>query len=109
VNVVAPAGGLAGAALFVDVSSRRGQSPVRTAAGTLLQLVADFGAFTIILVIGLIYLFIQHDLKIYEIIGAFVLLAIIIGSCCLLTLGLWRVNLLGRLLGWIQKASAIKM
>ena len=59
----------------MDDAARRGQSSARTTAGTLLVLIADLGAFTLILMIGLIFLFSQHDLKFYEIIGAIVLIA----------------------------------
>jgi phosphatidylglycerol lysyltransferase len=102
VNVVAPAGGTTGVALFVDDARRRGESPARATAGTLLQLIADFSAFTLLLVTGLVYLFIQHDLKVYEIIAALILFAIIAALSTVLLLGLWRPPLLRRLLGWIQ-------
>ena len=105
VNVVAPVGGAAGAALFIDDASRRGQSATRAATGILLQLISDFCAFALILVVGLVYLFIQHDLQAYEVIGAFVLLVIILSLSSVLVLGLWHVDLLHRLLGWLQSAS----
>jgi uncharacterized membrane protein YbhN (UPF0104 family) len=70
INVVVPAGGAGGAALFTEDLARRGKPAARAASGVLLQLIADFSAFTLLLIPGLIYLFIQHDLKIYEIVGA---------------------------------------
>ena len=105
VNVVAPAGGATGAALFVDEAARRGQSPTRAATGTLLQLVCDFGAFTLILITGLIYLSIQQDLQLYEALGALTLLAITLALSSVLGLGFWRPHLLERLLNWIQRTS----
>jgi len=42
INVVAPTWGMAGAALYVDDASHRGESPARAAAGTLLAQTADF-------------------------------------------------------------------
>lgn len=104
VNVVAPAGGAGGAALFVDDAARRGHSPARAASATLLQLMADFGAFTFILVVGLGYLFLQHDLKVYELIAALLLLLIVLGLAGVLGLGLWRADLLQRLLVGLQRA-----
>jgi phosphatidylglycerol lysyltransferase len=103
VNVVTPTGGTGGAALFVDDARRRGELPARAAAGTLLQLVSDFGSFTLILLIGLIYLFIQHDLQMYEIIAAVLLFLMIIGLTGVLVIGLWRPALMQRLLVWLQR------
>jgi len=105
VNVAAPAGGTSGMALFVDDARRRGQSAARAAVGTLLTLIADFSGFVIVLIFGLIFLFIQHDLKTYEIIGAVLLLAAIGGMTSLLLLGLWRPELLKHLLDWVQHAA----
>jgi phosphatidylglycerol lysyltransferase len=104
VNVAAPTGGASGAALFVDDVARRGQSAARAAAGTLLVLAADFSAFALVLIVGLAYLFLYHDLKAYEIVGAGVLLVIIGGLTGILLLGLWQPDWLRRLLGWLQQA-----
>jgi uncharacterized membrane protein YbhN (UPF0104 family) len=105
VNVAAPTGGASGAALFVDDAARRGQSAVRAAAGMVLVLAADFGAFTLVLIVGLVYLFLYHDLKSYEIVGAVVLLLIIGGLTGILLLGLWGPDWLRRLLSWLQRAA----
>lgn len=103
VNVVAPSGGTAGAALFVDEAARRGQPPGRVAAGTLLVMVADFTAFTLILTFGLIYLGIQHELKTYELAATIILLLVIGGLSGLLLVGLWRPAWLLRLFSGFQK------
>jgi phosphatidylglycerol lysyltransferase len=103
VNVIAPAGGSAGAALFVDDATQRGESSARAAAGTMLQLVADFGAFILVLVVGLVYLFLQHHLKAYQVVGAILLFLITLGWSGFLTLGLWRPTLLRGLLTWFHK------
>jgi uncharacterized protein (TIRG00374 family) len=105
VNVVAPAGGSAGAALFVDDSARRGESPARTAAGTVMQLVADLLAITLILIAGMIYLFRQHQLKPFEVIGALILVAITMGQSGILLLGLWKPEWLRRLLNVFNNLS----
>ena len=89
-NVAAPSGGASGAALFVDDASRRGESAARTAVGTLLVLIADFSAFLVVLVAGMIYLFTHHNLKVYESIAAAILLLIIGGLTSFLLMGLWR-------------------
>jgi len=105
VNVAAPAGGAGGMALFVDDAVGRGQSAARATAGTVLVLVADFSAFTLVLIVGLIYLFLEHDLKAYEVIGAAILLLIIGGLTGVLLLGLWAPARLRRLLSWLQRAA----
>ncbi|NPV74917.1 MAG: flippase-like domain-containing protein [Anaerolineae bacterium] len=110
--VAAPLGGTSGSMLFVDDARRRGESPGRAAAGTLLVLVADYGAFFLILILGLIYLFLAHDLKTYEIAGAIALLLIIGGIVAILALGLRRPDLLCRLLekiGDILNSVALKV
>lgn len=105
VNVVAPSGSVSGMALWADDASRRGQSAARAMAGTLLQLIADFVSFAVVLLFGMAYLFYQRDLQLYEIIGAIVLLGLTLGLCAILFLGLWRPSLLRRLLNWVQRAA----
>ena len=90
VSATTPTGGAAGFALFFDDARRRGESSTRSAVGVLLVVVADYAAFCLILIAGLIELFLFHDLQVYEIIAAlllFLLLGAITGA---LTLGLWR-------------------
>ena len=101
-NVAAPSGGASGAALFVDDASRRGESGGRSTVGTLLVLIADFSAFLVLLVAGMIYLFTHHNLKIYESLAAAILLVIIGGLTAFLLLGLWRPQWLHQLLGWVR-------
>ena len=103
VNVAAPSAGASGAALFIDDAARRGRSAVRTAAGVLLVLTAYFSAFTLILVAGLAYLFLLHNLEIYEIVAALCLLAVLGGLAFVLLLGLWRPDTLRSLLTWLQR------
>lgn len=105
VNVVVPAGGAGGVALFADDLSRRGKSAARAAAGVLLQLIADWASFTIILIFGLAYLFIEHDLKSYEIVAAGILLLMTIGLSSILLLGIWKPEWLHRLFGWSQRVA----
>lgn len=90
VNVAVPTAGVSGAALFVDDATRRGQSATRAAAGTLLVLVVSFTSALLVLLIGMAYLFLQHNLKLYEIIASVVLLAATLGQVTLLSMGLWR-------------------
>ncbi len=103
-NVAAPSGGASGAALFVDDAVHRGQSGARATAGTLLVLVADFTSFALVLSAGILYLILLHDLKIYEIVAAIILVVLTVGLTGLLGLGLWAPELLRRLLDWLQSA-----
>lgn len=105
VNVAAPSGGASGVALFVDDAAKRGQSAARATVGTLLVLVADFSSFLVLLVVGLIYLFTHHNLKLYETIAAVILLVIIAGLTGFLLLGLWRPEWLNRFLAWIRRLA----
>ena len=104
-NVAAPSGGASSMALFADDATKHGQSGARAAVGTYLVLVAHFSAFLVILLVGMIYLFSNHNLKLYEAGAAlFMLLGISIMIAELL-LGLWRPQLLHRILTWAQQLA----
>lgn len=102
VNVVAPTGGVGGAALFIDDAVRRGQSAARATAGTVLVMATEYSTFALVLVIGLTYLFFQHALTLYEMISALILLLVALVLASVLGLGLWRPTWLHRLLAWVQ-------
>ena len=101
-NITAPSAGMTGAAVFIDDAARRGQSPARAAAGTMLVLVADYSAFSLVLIAGLTYLFATRNLRFYEVLAAAILLLFIVGLSAILLLGLWRPHRLHRLLTWLQ-------
>lgn len=105
VNVTTPAAGFGGATLFVDDAARRGQSPGKAAAGLLLALVADLAAFLLLLVAGLAVLFVHHDLRLYEILAAAALIALVAALSLVLLVGLWRPRWVRRLLGWAQRVQ----
>jgi phosphatidylglycerol lysyltransferase len=102
VNMVVPAGIAGGTALFAQDLARRGKPTTRTATGILLQLIADFSSFTFILVPGLIYLFFEHDLKVYEIAAAIILLLLTVGLSIILMLGIWKPDWLHRIIDLTQ-------
>ena len=84
-NVAAPSGGASGAALFVNDVARRGQSAARAAAGTLLVLIVNLVAFSLVLAVGMAYLFVQ------QVSGGSRLTDILAGLALLyLSQGLWR-------------------
>ena len=101
-NVAAPTGGASGAALFVDDLTRRGHQAGRAAAGTVLILAADFTAFALTLLPGLVALFVYHDLKLYEVAAALALVAIVGTLGGLLLLGMRRPGRVRRVLAWMQ-------
>lgn len=101
INVVAPAGGASGAALFVDDAARRGESASKAAAGALLVTTTELVAFTGLLIPGMIYLRIYHDLKAYEVVAAATLTLIISSLSSILLIGLWRPEWIERVLGWV--------
>jgi len=105
VNVVAPTASTAGAALFVDDAARRGHSPARAATATLLQLIADYTAFLMLLATGMTVLFIYHDLQTYEIIAAVILLLLNVALTSVLLLGIWRPKMVEGLLHWLQAVA----
>ncbi len=105
VNVVVPAGGTGGAALFAEDLVRRGKPGARAATGLLIQLISDFCAFILLLIPGLIYLFSVHDLKIYEIIAAGVLLLVTLSLTSILLLSLRRPDWLHYLFRRFQRAA----
>ncbi|RME44495.1 MAG: UPF0104 family protein, partial [Caldilineae bacterium] len=103
VNVAAPTGGASGAALFVDNAARKGHSPARAAVGGLLALVSYYAAFGVILLAGLGYLFVEDDLRLYQVVGSALLMLLTAGMGVLILLGLWLPNQLRGLLAWFQR------
>ncbi len=97
-----PSAGASGAAVFVGYISRRGQSAARAFEGAILMQVADLGSFLPLLTGGLIYLFLRHDLNVYEIIASIILFLLVAGLAALLLLGLWRPARLLSILKWFQ-------
>jgi glycosyltransferase 2 family protein len=97
-NLAIPIGSASGFSLFVDDASRRGQSAARATIGTLLVMISDLSAFMMVLVVGMIFLFTRHDLKIYESFTASILLLLIVSLISFLFLGLWRPLWLARLM-----------
>jgi len=105
VNTIAPVGGAANAALFVDDAARRGHSRTRAAMGLLVQMVADYGAFCLLLVAGLFILLRLGTLRWYEIGASLFLLLYIGGMTLALTLGLWRPAWLHRVFVFIRRIT----
>jgi phosphatidylglycerol lysyltransferase len=103
VNVVTPTGGTAGVALFVDDAARRGYSAARTMSGTILQLVSDFSALSLVLITSMIYMFFHGRLPIHQVVSAIIQIALTIFMSAVLMMGMWRPGLLLRLLRGVQR------
>lgn len=103
VNAVAPSGGAAAGALFVDDANRRGQSGARAAVGTVLVLVTDLATLIPFLAFGIVFLSRRRNLQFYDIIGAaiFVIFTSILMS--LLVLAKWKPDRLRQLLNWTRQ------
>lgn len=105
VNLVVPAGIAGGTALFAQDFARRGKPAARTATGVLLQLVADFTAFAFILIPGISHLFLYHDLKVYEILAAILLILLTISLGLIVLLGIWRPAWLERVFEFSRRIA----
>ena len=103
VNTIVPGGGIGGASLFIDDLSNRGQSPARVTAGTLLAQISDYVSFGLVLAASLGYLYMQKELKEYEIIGTVLMLLSVCGLSTVLLLGMFRPALLERIFSLAQK------
>ncbi|MEZ4865232.1 MAG: flippase-like domain-containing protein [Caldilineaceae bacterium] len=102
VNLAAPTGGAAGAALFVDEVARRGQSRTHATVGVLLMMVLDFGVLGLIVLVSLGVLAVMGDLKLYEVVAAIVLFLFVGIMAAALLGGLWRPHWLEAILAWLQ-------
>ena len=98
VNAVAPTGGTAGVALYVDDAVQRGESGPRAAAGTLLALIGTYTGFGMLVLYSLFYLAYVTTVRTHEIIAALSLLVFTLTLSALLVLGAARPALLQRLL-----------
>jgi uncharacterized protein (TIRG00374 family) len=103
-NALAPSGGAAAAALFIDDARSRGQSGARAAVGVVLVLFADLVMLMPFLIYGLAFLHTKHELRTYEWLGALSFVAFL-----LLLIGAMEVarrsrRTLERIFGLIQRA-----
>jgi len=105
INAVAPSGGAAGVALFVDDAVQRGQSGARATAGVLLGLIAVYSGFGLLLLLSLLILFASGSLRAYHVLVAVALLLLILLLGGLLFLGWRRPALLESLLARVQLAA----
>lgn len=94
INLTAPSGGTAGAALMVDDFRRRGEATVRAAAGTMIAGLVDYLAIAILAGISSWQLYVRGQMSAIIIIGLGIVSAIIMGMTAVLFLGIWSRGLL---------------
>lgn len=105
VNAVAPSGGTAGMALFVDDAVQRGQSAARATAGFLLGLIAVYIGFGSLLLLGFLILFVSDSLQVVYLLFALALLGLTFLLGGLLFLGWRRPAMLERVLARVQRGA----
>jgi uncharacterized protein (TIRG00374 family) len=98
INVVTPSGGVGGATLFAVQANRQGYSPIRATLAGMINLLFEYAAILIVVLLGLLILFQRNDLTGAEIFatGVVVLLAFILATVILL--GMRSENALDRAL-----------
>jgi hypothetical protein len=105
VNALAPSGGAAGGALFVDDAVRRGESGPRTAVGAVLVLLSDLSTLLPFLLFSVIYLQRQGKLFYYDIISSAVYVLFVGILTAGLVLARHQFALLQRGLSWVQRMA----
>lgn len=88
VNIVAPAAGASGMAVFISTAKKRGYSPARVTIAGIVYLLFDYAGFMVVLAAGLIVLIRRHILTPVEITGTVILLLMALAFFSLLVLGL---------------------
>ncbi|MCL7452069.1 MAG: flippase-like domain-containing protein [Anaerolineae bacterium] len=103
VNALAPSGGAAGAALFVDDAVQRGESGPRTAVGAVLVLLCDLATLLPFLLFSVVYLHRQGKLFYYDIISSAVFVLVVAILSTGLLLARRRPRLLHRVLSVVER------
>ncbi len=104
INVVTPAGGMAGLALFVDDAVQRGQSGARTAAGSILAVTAMYVTLMLLLLVSFVYLYLYASLSILQVTTTIIFTLFTGALGGLLFLGYSRPVALRRVLLWLQRS-----
>ncbi len=104
IGVVAPSGGLSGAAYLLADARSQGHSTGRTAVGGVLFVWLEYIATLFVLTFGLGEMARRNNLHWTEITASLVLLAGALGIAILLYLGLKSARLLARVLAWLAHA-----
>jgi hypothetical protein len=109
INIVTPAAGIGGIALFASTARRRGHPVGKATVAGPLFLLFDQAAFLIILALGMIVLIRRNNLSAGEITAALILLAVASAIAFFLYLGYRSAERLGNALAkvaaWINRLS----
>lgn len=105
VNIVAPAAGASGMAVFISTARKRGYSPARVAIAGIVYILFDYAGFMVVLAAGLAVLIRRHILTPIELAGTAILLLIALSFFGLLTLGLRSTTSLEKTLIWIARLA----
>ena len=104
IGVIAPSGGLSGAAYLLADARSQGRSTARTAVGGVMFVWLEYMATLLTLTIGLGELARRNNLHWTEVTASLILLAGALGIAVLLYLGMKSAALLSRALAWCARA-----
>ena len=103
VNIIAPAAGVSGLAVFITDSKARGKPTGRVTSAAALSILYDYLAFIVVLGLGLTVLFRRDRLGAAEISASAILMVIALVFATLLFLGMRSGEALGRALAWMAR------
>ncbi|GAB4578671.1 MAG: hypothetical protein Fur0022_14070 [Anaerolineales bacterium] len=98
VNVVTPSGVVGGVTLFAAQAKQRGYSPIRVTLAGMINLLFEYAAILIVVVVGLIVLFRRNDLTGAEIFATGIVALLAGALTAILTLGMRSEAALARVL-----------
>jgi len=100
VNVIAPAGGMSGIAVFIAAARQRGYAAGKAAIAGALYILFDYAGFFCVLALGLVVLVRRNNLNWPEITASAILVTIAIVLGTLLYLATRGADRLARVLSW---------
>jgi hypothetical protein len=104
INIIAPAAGVSGLAVFITDSKARGMPTGRVTSAAALSILYDYLAFIVVLGLGLTVLFRRDRLGAAEISASVILLVVALVFATLLFLGMRSGEALGRALAWMARS-----
>ncbi|HID85205.1 MAG TPA: flippase-like domain-containing protein [Anaerolineaceae bacterium] len=103
-NVVAPAGGMTGMAVYVSEAQRQRYSPVRATVAGMLYFWSEYVGFLAVLALGIIVLIRRNNLHTPEIVASALMGLLVFGLGTLLYLGMHSARQLGAVLAFAARA-----
>jgi len=102
-NLAIPSGGLAGLTVFTHAASKINLKKSQAAVVNILFILMNYGAFTSIMILGLVYLFTINKLEPYQYIAALALLAIVFTGFLIFFMGIFNKHFLKKIIIFIIK------